>query len=80
MIHLTLCRAQPYHDPQDEPAADPLPPHFFDFDHVPEQLSRGSLKGESLPATIAIIAQCAELCMSAPPEMIYEEIMRPLRA
>ena len=36
---------QPYHDPQDEPAADPLPPHFFDFDHIPEQLSRGALKG-----------------------------------
>lgn len=40
--------AQPYHDDQDEPAADPLPPHFFDFDNTaPDQLSRSTLKGES---------------------------------
>ena len=44
--------SQPYHDPQDEPSADPLPAHFFDFDHVPEQLSRGKLKGEFRQATV----------------------------
>ncbi|KAH8078311.1 kinase-like domain-containing protein [Filobasidium floriforme] len=35
---------EPYHDDQDEPSADPLPPHFFDFDNAPEQLSRSALK------------------------------------
>ena len=40
--------SQPYHDDQDEPTADPLPPHFFDFDNTaPDQLSRSTLIGES---------------------------------
>ncbi|KAJ9099217.1 Mitogen-activated protein kinase cpk1 [Naganishia friedmannii] len=38
---------EPYHDDQDEPSADPLPPHFFDFDFVPEMQSRTVLKGTS---------------------------------
>lgn len=35
---------EPYHDDQDEPSADPLPPHFFDFDFIPEMQSRTVLK------------------------------------
>lgn len=38
--------SQPYHDHEDEPAADPLPPQFFDFDDNPEMQSRTVLKGE----------------------------------
>jgi mitogen-activated protein kinase 1/3 len=34
---------QPYHDPQDEPTAAPLPLSFFDFDNG-EQLSKEQLK------------------------------------
>jgi len=34
---------EPYHDPQDEPTATPLPRGFFDFDNG-EQLSKAQLK------------------------------------
>jgi mitogen-activated protein kinase 1/3 len=35
---------QPYHDPEDEPIAEPLEPSFFDFDKG-EALGREELKG-----------------------------------
>lgn len=35
---------QSYHDPNDEPTADPLDPSFFDFDYG-EELSKDQLKG-----------------------------------
>lgn len=35
---------QPYHDPQDEPTAQPLDPSFFDFDNG-EPLGKEELKG-----------------------------------
>jgi mitogen-activated protein kinase 1/3 len=35
---------EPYHDPSDEPTAEPLDPSFFDFDYTKEQLSRSQLK------------------------------------
>lgn len=35
---------EPYHDADDEPTAPPLPPDFFFFDNVQEQLSRDQLK------------------------------------
>lgn len=34
-----------YHDPMDEPTADPLDPSFFDFDYGPP-LAKDQLKGE----------------------------------
>jgi mitogen-activated protein kinase 1/3 len=34
---------QPYHDPQDEPTADPLDPSFFDFDNG-DPLTKEDLK------------------------------------
>jgi len=36
--------AQPYHDLEDEPTAEPLDPRFFDFD-MGEALSKEQLKG-----------------------------------
>lgn len=35
---------QAYHDPQDEPTAEPLDPSFFDFD-MGEPLGKEQLKG-----------------------------------
>jgi len=35
---------QPYHDPDDEPIADPIDPSFFDFDNG-EPLKKEELKG-----------------------------------
>jgi mitogen-activated protein kinase 1/3 len=36
--------SQPYHDPLDEPVAEPLPPEFFDFDNG-KPMSKDQLKG-----------------------------------
>lgn len=33
-----------YHDPEDEPSAKPLPPSFFEFDMVKDDISREELK------------------------------------
>ncbi|KAL1917873.1 uncharacterized protein VTP21DRAFT_3707 [Calcarisporiella thermophila] len=35
---------EPYHDPNDEPTAPPIPNSFFDFDRLKEQLSKEQLK------------------------------------
>jgi len=35
---------EPYHDPDDEPSADPIPESFFDFDKHKDQLSKEQLK------------------------------------
>ena len=35
---------EPYHDPEDEPMADPIPEEFFDFDRNKEQLGKEDLK------------------------------------
>jgi serine/threonine protein kinase len=37
---------EPYHDPEDEPTADPIPEEFFDFDKNKDSLSKEQLKGE----------------------------------
>jgi hypothetical protein len=37
-------RLQPYHDPLDEPTAEPLDPSFFDFDYG-DPLNKEELKG-----------------------------------
>ncbi len=37
---------EPYHDPEDEPTADPIPEEFFDFDKNKDNLTKEQLKGE----------------------------------
>lgn len=36
---------EPYHDPDDEPTAPPIPEGFFDFDKNKDALSKEQLKG-----------------------------------
>jgi mitogen-activated protein kinase 1/3 len=38
---------EPYHDPEDEPTAPPIPEGFFDFDKNKDSLSKEQLKCES---------------------------------
>ena len=37
---------EPYHDPEDEPTADPIPEEFFDFDRNKDNLTKEQLKCE----------------------------------
>lgn len=37
---------EPYHDPEDEPTAPPIPEGFFDFDTKKDELSKEELKSE----------------------------------
>lgn len=37
---------EPYHDPDDEPTADPIPEEFFDFDKNKDNLTKEQLKGK----------------------------------
>lgn len=37
---------EPYHDPEDEPTAPPIPDEFFDFDRRKDELSKEQLKGK----------------------------------
>ena len=51
---------EPYHDPDDEPTADPIPEEFFDFDKnkdnlTKEQLKRASFLALSVHALLLII-------------------------
>jgi serine/threonine protein kinase len=39
---------EPYHDPEDEPTADPIPEEFFDFDKNKDNLTKEQLKRKSL--------------------------------
>lgn len=41
---------EPYHDPEDEPTAKPIPEEFFDFDKDKDNLSKEELKSECLIA------------------------------
>jgi mitogen-activated protein kinase 1/3 len=61
---------EPYHDPDDEPTAPPIPDGFFDFDKNKDALSKEQLKGES---TLSVHA-CAHMLTHI--VLIYEEIMR----
>jgi len=38
---------EPYHDPDDEPTADPIPEEFFDFDKNKDNLTKEQLKRTS---------------------------------
>jgi mitogen-activated protein kinase 1/3 len=42
---------EPYHDPDDEPTADPIPEEFFDFDKNKDNLTKEQLKRKSLSRT-----------------------------
>lgn len=37
---------EPYHDPEDEPTAPPIPDEFFDFDRRKDELTKDQLKRE----------------------------------
>lgn len=56
---------EPYHDPEDEPTAPPIPDEFFDFDRRKDELSKEQLKSmlPSLrhlpPFTMANIRSCS---------------------
>jgi mitogen-activated protein kinase 1/3 len=39
---------EPYHDPDDEPTADPIPEEFFDFDKNKDNLTKEQLKRKSI--------------------------------
>lgn len=41
---------EPYHDPEDEPTAPPIPDEFFDFDRRKDDLSKEQLKSKFLHA------------------------------
>ena len=71
---------EPYHDPDDEPTADPIPEEFFDFDKNKDNLSKEQLKSELLINPLDLY-----FCLSFPSifhlliifaALIFEEIMR----
>jgi mitogen-activated protein kinase 1/3 len=83
---------EPYHDPEDEPTADPIPPEFFDFDKNKDNLTKEQLKGVfqnflpfsfffsfSIP-TRTILRRPGSWqrgnCLTRGTVLIYEEIMR----
>jgi mitogen-activated protein kinase 1/3 len=43
---------EPYHDPEDEPTADPIPEEFFDFDKNKDNLTKEQLKRTLLSTEI----------------------------
>lgn len=47
---------EPYHDPDDEPTADPIPEEFFDFDKNKDNLTKEQLKRTSLATSSTFIA------------------------
>lgn len=70
---------EPYHDPEDEPTANPIPEEFFDFDRNKDNLSKEQLKGKSLhysfPHSAPFIVH-ANLTLFPTTVLIFEEIMR----
>jgi mitogen-activated protein kinase 1/3 len=65
---------EPYHDPEDEPTADPIPEEFFDFDKNKDSLSKEQLKREHIFQRKILTALIFSLTLT--PVLIYEEIMR----
>ena len=45
---------EPYHDPEDEPTANPIPEEFFDFDKQKDNLSKEELKGTVFPLSFLL--------------------------
>lgn len=66
---------EPYHDPDDEPTAPPIPDGFFDFDKNKDALSKEQLKSRfHLVLCLRIRILSTKLMILA--VLIYEEIMR----
>ena len=66
---------EPYHDPDDEPTAPPIPEGFFDFDKNKDALSKEQLKSRfHLVLCLRIRILSTKLMILA--VLIYEEIMR----
>lgn len=66
---------EPYHDPDDEPTAPPIPEGFFDFDKNKDALSKEQLKSRfHLVLCLHICILNTRLTILA--VLIYEEIMR----
>ena len=61
-VTLTIEHRQAYHDPQDEPTAEPLDPSFFNFDYG-EALGKEELKGtmvlDGKGRELKVCAQCS---------------------
>lgn len=57
---------EPYHDPEDEPTANPIPEEFFDFDKNKDSLTKEELKRKIGPGPSEIVgandATRADLC------------------
>lgn len=49
---------EPYHDPDDEPTADPIPEEFFDFDKNKDNLSKEQLKCKFCHPLFPVHAKC----------------------
>ena len=49
---------EPYHDPDDEPTAPPIPEGFFDFDKNKDALSKEQLKSMSRLVLIISLGIC----------------------
>lgn len=64
--------AQAYHDPSDEPTAEPLDPSFFDFDNG-DPLGKEQLKC----VYCLCYASCTDAHMAVGTVLIYEEVMKP---
>lgn len=50
---------EPYHDPEDEPTAPPIPEGFFDFDKNKDTLSKDQLKSTFISL---FLCRCFEFC------------------
>ena len=73
---------EPYHDPDDEPTAPPIPDGFFDFDKNKDALSKEQLKSKFSflffffwPHFVFESLAPLTLCLSVL-VLIYEEVMR----
>ena len=62
---------EPYHDPEDEPNADPIPEEFFDFDKNKETLTKEELKSMLHPSPQSLQHGTNYLVA-----LIFNEIMR----
>lgn len=62
---------EPYHDPDDEPTAPPIPDGFFDFDKNKDALSK-----EQLKSMFSRVVMMMTPSANPNPVLIYEEIMR----
>ena len=65
--------SQPYHDPNDEPGAEPLKPDFFDFENRQPPFDREMLKRELISEIF--LNETANTTWEG---LIYAEIQKPI--